>query len=175
VNERFLPFRIAVIETNNREPKLFGLCHGFFYVGHLEREVVHSFAVFVEVLVEEVVLVLDKWTDHLEATLLGEIELDPSKVTCMAEATTDVGSTKEINECLGDIDVVNRDRYVVEPLDDALKALMHRFDVGHGVAILRSYHWSNMDRLTVSVKYIAARIMKPAKNWKLEPVHNFDI
>ncbi len=164
VDECFLPIVLGVVESNNSEPELVGPRNGFVNIRHLECEVVHSLAVLVEVPVEKVVLVLDKRADHLEPALPGEIELDPSKVSFVAEAAADVGPTEKIDECLGDVDVVHRDRDVVEPLDDAPKALMHRVDVGHGVAILRSYHCNSKDNETVRVRYMAARIMNPAKN-----------
>lgn len=164
VDEGFLPIVLGVVESNNGEPELVGPRNGFVNIWHLECQVMHSLPVLVEVPVEKVVFVIDKRADHLEAALPGEIELDPSKVSFVAEAATDMGSTEKINECLGDVDVVDRDRDMVEPLDDVPKALMHRLDVGHGVAILRSYHCKSRDSETVRVRYMAARIMNPAKN-----------
>jgi len=90
MHERFFPVGFGVIESDDGEAEFSRLFHGHCDVAHLEGEMVQTLAVLVKVPVEEVVLIINDRTDHLETTLTRQIELDPLEITGMAEASTDM-------------------------------------------------------------------------------------
>jgi hypothetical protein len=131
VYERLLPVSVRVIEADDGEAEFSCLGNSSIYVVNLERKVVKSLSVLGEISIEKVGFVFDNRADHLKTTLARKVELDPFAIADMAKASTYVGSAKKVNECLGQVDVVHRDRDMVETFDDVLKTIVHNVDIRH--------------------------------------------
>ena len=173
MDECFLPIGLRIVEAEDAESEVRCAVGGGPDIRDLERQVVKAFTPPCEEDVDEVCLICRiDCRYQLELAAWQEI-LGPVKVAAVVESGLIEGASHQGHQRTRCIDVFNRDGDVIETFDQIAERRCEVDLFGcQGVAIRRSYHWSTSDSDTVSIRYKAARIMKPAKNWNDRPVHS---